>query len=106
MATRFTEGKTICQLVPGPRVVSNMPCAFEHWSQTNIVATVVDCPHNIHRKATCITALKMGQSSHPHWEDDMVHNYAHGPSMSNHLVPPTIIFQKVGPSKHAKSQDL
>jgi len=24
--------------------------------------------------------------SHPHWENDMVHNYAHGLSMSNHFA--------------------
>ncbi len=48
----------------------------------------------------------MGQFGHPHWEDDMAHNYAHVPSMSNHFIPPTTIFQKVGPSKHAKSHNL
>jgi hypothetical protein len=36
----------------------------------------------------------------------MVHNYAHGPSMFDHLVLPTIIFRKVGPFEHAKSHDL
>jgi hypothetical protein len=36
----------------------------------------------------------------------MVHNYTHGPSMSDHLVPPTTILQKVGPSKHVKSHDM
>ncbi len=35
----------------------------------------------------------MGQFGHPHWEDDMAHSYAHGPSMSNYLVFPTTIFQ-------------
>jgi hypothetical protein len=48
----------------------------------------------------------MDQSGHPHWEDDMVHNYAHGPSMFDHLIPPTTILQKVGPFEHAKSHDL
>ncbi len=48
----------------------------------------------------------MGQYGHPHWEDDMVHNYAHGPSMFDHFVFPTTILQKVGPFKHAKSHDL
>jgi hypothetical protein len=32
-----------------------------------------------HRKPTSIP--RMGQFGHPHWEDDMAHNYAHGPSM-------------------------
>ncbi len=36
----------------------------------------------------------------------MVQNYTHGPSMSNHLVLPTTIFQKVGPFEHAKSHNL
>jgi hypothetical protein len=44
--------------------------------------------------------------SHPHWENDMVHNYAHGLSMSNHFALPTIILWKVGLFKHAKSHDL
>jgi hypothetical protein len=48
----------------------------------------------------------MGQNGHPHWENDMAHNYAHGLSMFDHLEPPTTILQKVGPSKHAKSHDL
>jgi hypothetical protein len=48
----------------------------------------------------------MGQSSHPHWEDDMVHNYAHGPSMFDHLVPLITILWKVGPFKQAKSHDM
>jgi hypothetical protein len=48
----------------------------------------------------------MGQFSHPHWENDMVHNYTHGPSMFNHLVLQTTILRKVGPFKHAKSHDL
>ncbi len=36
----------------------------------------------------------------------MAHNYVHGPSMFDHLVPPTTILQKLGPSEHAKSHDL
>jgi len=48
----------------------------------------------------------MGQYGHPHWENDMAHNYAHGPSMFDHLIISTTIFQKVGPLKHAKSHDL
>jgi VanZ family protein len=36
----------------------------------------------------------------------MAHNYAHGPSMSNHFVLPTNILRKVRPFKHAKSHDL
>jgi hypothetical protein len=48
----------------------------------------------------------MDQFGHPHWEDDMVHNYVYGPSMFDHLVPPTTIFQKVGPFEHTKSHDL
>jgi hypothetical protein len=39
---------------------------------------------------------------HPHWEDDTMCNYAHGPSMSNHLKPPTTILQKVKPFAHVK----
>jgi hypothetical protein len=31
----------------------------------------------------------MGQFGHPHWEDDMTHNYMHDPSMSNHFGLPT-----------------
>jgi hypothetical protein len=34
----------------------------------------------------------MNQFDHSHWEDDMVHNYAHGPSMSDQLNLPTITF--------------
>jgi len=45
----------------------------------------------------------MGQSSHPHWEDDMVHNYAHGLSMFDHLILLTTKFRKVGPFEHVKS---
>jgi hypothetical protein len=48
----------------------------------------------------------MDQFSHPHWEDDMAHNYKHGPSMSDHFITPTTIFQKVGPFEHAKSHNL
>jgi hypothetical protein len=36
----------------------------------------------------------------------MAHNYTHGPSMSDHLVPPTTILQKVGPFEHTKSHNL
>ncbi len=79
---------------------------LEHWSQTNIVAALVDCPHNIHHKPIGITTLKMGQFGHPHWEDDMVHNYTHGYFMFDHLVPPTIIFQKEGLFEHTKSHNL
>jgi hypothetical protein len=32
----------------------------------------------------------MGQFGHPHWEDDMMQNYTHDFSMSNHLGLPTI----------------
>jgi hypothetical protein len=46
---RWTEGKTICQPVHGPRAMSNMP-------QTNIMATLMDCPHNIHHKPISIMA--------------------------------------------------
>jgi hypothetical protein len=35
------------------------------------------------------------QFGHPHWEDDMTHNYTHGPYMINHLNLPTITFQKL-----------
>jgi len=48
----------------------------------------------------------MGKYGHSHWEDDMVHNYAYGPSMFDHLVPLTTIFRKVRPFKHGKSHDL
>jgi hypothetical protein len=48
----------------------------------------------------------MGQSSHPHREDDMAHNYAHGPSMFDHFILPTTILRKVRRSKHVKSHDL
>jgi hypothetical protein len=44
----------------------------------------------------------MGPFDHPHWEDDMVHNCAHGPSMSNHLSPPTTTLQKVKPVTHVE----
>jgi hypothetical protein len=46
MSIRCTEGKTICQPVHGTRAMSNMP-------QTNIMATLMDCPHHIHRKPIC-----------------------------------------------------
>jgi hypothetical protein len=35
----------------------------------------------------------------------MAHNYAHGPSMFDHLIPPTI-FRKIRLFEHTKSQDL
>jgi hypothetical protein len=34
----------------------------------------------------------MSQFDHSHLEDDMVHNYAHGLSMSDHLNLTTITF--------------
>ncbi len=36
----------------------------------------------------------------------MAHNYTHGPSMSDHIVPPTTILNKVGPFEQAKSHDF
>jgi hypothetical protein len=48
----------------------------------------------------------MGQFGHAHLEDDMAHNYAHGPSMFDHLVPPTTILRKVRPFEHTKPHDL
>ncbi len=48
----------------------------------------------------------MGQFGHPHWENDMAHNYTHGLSMSNHLILPTTILRKAGPFEHVKSHDL
>jgi hypothetical protein len=73
---------------------------LEHQSQTNIMATPMDKPHNIHHKPIGLTAKDF---VHPHWENDMVDNYAHGPSMSNYFVLPTTILWKV---RHAKSHDL
>jgi hypothetical protein len=46
--------------------------------------------------------LKMGQFGQSHWENTMMHNYAHGLSMFDHLNPPTIILYKVKPSTHNK----
>jgi hypothetical protein len=40
----------------------------------------------------------MGQSGHPFWEDDMTHNYTHGPSNNNTLEGRTF--------QNAKSHDL
>ncbi len=57
-------------------------------------------PHNIHHKPIGITT-KDGQFGHPHWEDDMAHNYAHGLSMFDHVVLPATILLKVGPFEHA-----
>jgi hypothetical protein len=37
----------------------------------------------------------MDQFGHPHQKDDMMHNYAHDPSTSNHLGLSTITHQKV-----------
>jgi hypothetical protein len=44
----------------------------------------------------------MNQFGHPHQENDMAHNYTHGPSMSNYLDLPTTTHQKVAPFTHAK----
>jgi hypothetical protein len=44
----------------------------------------------------------MGQFGHTHWEDDMVHNYAHGFSMSNHLGLPTTTILKGEPFAYIK----
>jgi hypothetical protein len=44
----------------------------------------------------------MGQFGHSHWEDDMVHNCAHGPSMFNHLSLPTMTLLKVVSFTHVK----
>jgi hypothetical protein len=43
-----------------------------------------------------------GQYDHPDEEDDMAHNYAHGPSMFDHFGPPTTTLQKVIPSGPSK----
>jgi hypothetical protein len=47
-----------------------------------------------------ITWLITNQFGHSHWENDMVHNYTHGPSMFNHFGPSTMTLQKVEPSTH------
>jgi hypothetical protein len=44
----------------------------------------------------------MGQFGHSHWEDDMVHNCTHVPSMSDHLGFPTTTLLKVEPFAHVK----
>jgi hypothetical protein len=73
----------------------------EHLSQINIVATLETCPHNIHLRPIG-TIVKDGPFGHLHWEDDMVHNCAHGPSMFDHLDLPTTTFQKVKPSTNVE----
>ncbi len=62
---------------------------LEHESRTNIMATPIDCPHNI-RRSSIGMMLKMGQFDYSHWGDDMVHNYTHGPFMFDHFNSPTI----------------
>ncbi len=57
-------------------------------------------PHNIHRRAVG-TMAKDGSIWSSHWENDMVHNCADGPSMFNHLGSPTTIL-KGEPSTHIK----
>ncbi len=44
------------------------------------IATLEDFLHNIHLRPIG-TIVKMDQCDYPHYEDDMAHNYAHGPSM-------------------------
>jgi len=44
----------------------------------------------------------MGPFGHPHWEDGVVHNCAHGPSMFDHLGLSTTTLQKVKPFAHVK----
>jgi len=65
------------------------------------MADPMDCPHNIHHKPTSIM-VKVCQFGHPHWENNMAHNYAHGPSMFDHPVPPTTILWTVRPFEHSK----
>lgn len=60
-----------------------------------------DYPHNTHCRLAKIL-LRTNKFGHPHWEDEMMCNYAHGPSISNHLNSPTTIFQKVKPFAHVK----
>jgi len=46
--------------------------------------------------------LRMDQFGHPHWENDMVHNSTHSPSMFDHLDLPTTTILKVKPFAHVK----
>jgi hypothetical protein len=45
---------------------------------------------------------QMNQFGHPHQENDMAHDHAHGPSMFNNLDLSTTTHQKVAPFTHAK----
>ncbi len=60
-----------------------------------------DCSHNMHHKQEIIWLIT-DQFGHSHWENDMVHNYTHGPSMFDHFGPSTMTLQKVEPSTHQK----
>jgi hypothetical protein len=48
----------------------------------------------------------MNQFSHWHWEDDTMHNYTCGPSMSSCLGPPTTIFWKVKPFAYINDMSI
>ncbi len=74
---------------------------LKQWSQTNIVVTPHDYPHNVHHKLVGM----MNPLCNLHMKGDIVHNFAHGLSTLNHPNLPIAKPLKVKPFSNIEWHD-